>query len=251
MSTSPRLVPPGGDYYMAHGHALTGTSPTSTYNCDNDPGGANNYTCIGVPVGLRGLGPAGRDGLESREEGGVTERETETLNKARQLVYNTDNSAAHLGPYVAPSATAYHPHPHHQPPPPPHHVYPTRSLMFSGTVHQPPSSDYPHCHHHHHQSCAYMSTSPRLVPPGGDYYMAHGHALTGTSPTSTYNCDNDPSGANNYTCIGVPVGLRGLGPAGRDGLESREEGGVTGSWGRSYVSSSSAGSEQHHLDSPY
>uniref|UniRef100_A0A7C8ZN97 Uncharacterized protein n=1 Tax=Opuntia streptacantha TaxID=393608 RepID=A0A7C8ZN97_OPUST len=158
------------------------------------------------------------------------------------IIMSNAYSCLFYRPYAAPSATTYHPHPH----PAPHHVYPTRPLMFSGTAQQPPLSDYPH--RHHQQSCAYMSTSPRLAPPGGDYYMAHGHALTGSSPTSTYN---DSAGANNYTCIGVPVGLHGLGPAGREGLESRDDGGMTSSWGRSYVASSSIGSEHHHLDSPY
>ncbi|KAL2905147.1 Zinc finger protein JAGGED [Bienertia sinuspersici] len=139
------------------------------------------------------------------------ERETETLNKARQLVYSSDNPPplphhhphSHLGSsYVAPGPI------YHQPPPPPCQVYPTRPLMFSGapssTVIQPP-------HHQYNQSFLYNTTPPRMLS-SGDYYMAHGHALTSSAPT-------------NYTCIGAPVGIPGLAgpPGGRDGLDHQDD----------------------------
>ncbi|XP_021726062.1 zinc finger protein JAGGED-like [Chenopodium quinoa] len=143
------------------------------------------------------------------------ERETETLNKARQLVYSSDNAPlpvphhphTHLGSYVSPSAMYHQP-----PPPPPQQVYPTRPIMLSGsassTMLQPPQQ----YHHHQQQPCLYTTTPPPRILPSGDYYMAHGHALTGSSPT-------------NYTCIGAPVSIPGFTgpPGGRDGLDQEDE----------------------------
>ncbi|CAO2830003.1 unnamed protein product [Amaranthus hypochondriacus] len=134
------------------------------------------------------------------------ERETETLNKARQLVYSSDNPPlphhhphSHLGSYVTSAPGGLY---HQTAPPPPHQVYPTRPIMFSGgsssTILPPPP-------YHHSQPCVYNTTPPRMVPPG-DYYMAHGHAITGSSPT-------------NYTYIGAPVGLPGPPGSSRDGLD--------------------------------
>ena len=91
---------------------------------------------------------------------------------------------------------------YHQTAPPPPQVYPTRPIMFSGgsssTILPPPP-------YHHSQPCVYNTTPPRMVPPG-DYYMAHGHALTGSSPS-------------NYTYIGAPVGLPRPPGSSRDGLD--------------------------------
>ncbi|KAH9619805.1 hypothetical protein KSS87_001759 [Heliosperma pusillum] len=139
------------------------------------------------------------------------ERETETLNKARQLVYTNDHNPVahplptHLGSYVSPSAV-YHQHNPNPLPPPPPQVYPARPVILSGV---PPPRQPPQ--YHHLQSCLYTSTTqPRMLQPG-DYYMAHGHALTGSSHTDF---------GTNYTCIGAPVGIPGLAPGGRDGPDS-------------------------------
>ncbi|XP_048502453.1 zinc finger protein JAGGED isoform X1 [Beta vulgaris subsp. vulgaris] len=157
-----------------------------------------------------------RDGKQVvYEDTSTSERETETLNKARQLVYSSENPPSiphhhphsHLGSYVSAGAI------YHQPPPPPPPVYPTRPIMFSGgassTLLQQPHNQP--LQYHHHQSCLYTTTTPPRITPSGDYYMAHGHALTGSSPT-------------NYTCIGAPVGIPGLAepPRGRDGLDTED-----------------------------
>ncbi|KAK9705263.1 hypothetical protein RND81_07G043800 [Saponaria officinalis] len=138
------------------------------------------------------------------------ERETETLNKARQLVYTTDHNptlhshSPHLGSYVAPNAIYQH-NPNPLPPPPPQ-VYPTRPVMLSAVAPlcQPPQYRHP-------QQCLYTSPPPPRMLQSGDYYMAHGHAVSGSSP-------NDHFGTN-YTCIGAPVGIPGLAQGARDGLD--------------------------------
>ncbi|KNA09376.1 hypothetical protein SOVF_154130 [Spinacia oleracea] len=140
------------------------------------------------------------------------ERETETLNKARQLVYSSDNPPlpvphhhphTHLGSYVSPGAM-YHQQPPTPPPPP--QLYSTRPIMYSGGGGGSSTSLQPPHQFHHHQPCLYTTTPPqqRMVQ-SGDYYMAHGHALTGSSST-------------NYTCIGAPVGIPGI--AGRPGARN-------------------------------
>ncbi|KAL9229233.1 hypothetical protein vseg_004720 [Gypsophila vaccaria] len=138
------------------------------------------------------------------------ERETETLNKARQLVYTTDHNpalhphSAHLGSYVSPSAVYQH-SPNPLPTPPPQ-VYPTRPVMLSGGAppRQPPQ--------YRHPPCLYTSPPATRMLQTGDYYMAHGHALTRSSP-------NNDHFATNYTCIGAPVGIPGHAPGSRDGLD--------------------------------
>uniref|UniRef100_A0A2C9VNN8 C2H2-type domain-containing protein n=1 Tax=Manihot esculenta TaxID=3983 RepID=A0A2C9VNN8_MANES len=158
------------------------------------------------------------------------ERETETLNRARQLVFSSDNLAAqgHLGchpmaPGSYPSGIAD----------PYRSVYPTRLFSGSSSGLLPPAPPQPP-----HQPYLYTSPS-RLTPypsqcshqqPINDYYI--GHVLNNNSSQSypshqsmTYNMVGQES---NYTCIGAPSG-------GRVELGKELAGG--------------AGS-QHHLDPP-
>ncbi|XP_047331897.1 zinc finger protein STAMENLESS 1-like [Impatiens glandulifera] len=120
------------------------------------------------------------------------ERETETLNKARQLVFGADSLPVpphHLGGQgVIPhgGGLSYH---HHQMRSPPA-LYPTQPprLYSAGTA----GSSYPSNYQHH--------------PTGNDCYM--GHVLT---PHANPNYAGEGS---TYTCIGAPVGQSFPGPAG-------------------------------------
>ncbi|XAR72346.1 hypothetical protein NMG60_11018953, partial [Bertholletia excelsa] len=131
------------------------------------------------------------------------ERETETLNRARQLVFSNDNLAAHhLGIGQIPHGSGGYPQAGNMGEPsltfrP---VYPTR--MFSGssstTILPPPPPPPPPPPHQ-----PYMYTSPsRLVSyphPPNDYFV--GHVLSGAAHYAAA-----PLPENNYTCIGAPVG---------------------------------------------
>ncbi|XP_008465782.1 zinc finger protein JAGGED [Cucumis melo] len=162
------------------------------------------------------------------------ERETETLNRARQLVFSNDNLAA-------------------QPPPPPHlgcchsmapanyHTaggsgsvgsdstlplrFPTR--MFSGSspgtlLPQPPPPPLPSSHQPYlYNSPTRPSSFPSYYPPPqasiNDYYV--GHVLGNPSQCShqTVNYGSSPVESSSYTCIGAPVGHAAAGFGGRDG----------------------------------
>ncbi|KDP29413.1 hypothetical protein JCGZ_18334 [Jatropha curcas] len=187
------------------------------------------------------------------------ERETETLNRARQLVFNSDNLAAqggHLG-CLSMAAGSYHPSSNIGDPY--RSVYPTGRL-FSGSsssallppppappqpppTHQPylytsPSrlppypSQYPHHHHHQQQQ------------PINDYYI--GHVLNNSSPSQTFpphNYNNMGSQDSNYTCIGAPVGHgSGFGLGGGSSRGSDQGSGRDGSL------SSYAGTQQQRMD---
>ncbi|KAL3654416.1 hypothetical protein CASFOL_004097 [Castilleja foliolosa] len=133
------------------------------------------------------------------------ERETETLNKARQLVFTNDLGPGHLG-YVSggsmyptrlfPNSTPLIPQPPPlQPPPPP----PAAPYMYTS---QPPRL---------------LSFHSQLYPPrpANDYFT--GHFLS----------------EGNYACIGAPVGPAGTAPStggGNAGVRDSQEEGL--SWGR-------------------
>ncbi|MED6194498.1 hypothetical protein PIB30_029146 [Stylosanthes scabra] len=187
-----------------------------------------------------------------------TERETETLNHARQLVFRSDHTLAaqappHLGccqPIVggggdptagarrfpryfsASSTSSTHiPTPAagaaatHQP-----YLYASPSRPAAAVSFPPP---------HHHQF-------PPPPPPPHDYYVGHvlstaqqqqfGHHYAGGAA--------DSSAGGTYTCIGAPV----VGQGG--GKEIHGHGQQEGSlnWGRS--SSSTSGSQPHHRLDP-
>ncbi|XP_065854642.1 zinc finger protein JAGGED-like [Euphorbia lathyris] len=153
------------------------------------------------------------------------ERETETLNRARQLVFSSENLAApppHLGCHPGGS---YHPSSNFGDPY--RSVYPAR--LFSGssssTILPATTTQQP-----------YLYTSPSRIPypqqqqqqvPVNDYYI--GHVLN--------NQNMSYAAESNYTCIGAPVGHGGS----SRGAEQEE--GLN--WGRSY-----GGGSQQRLDPP-
>ncbi|XP_060214834.1 zinc finger protein JAGGED isoform X1 [Lycium barbarum] len=159
------------------------------------------------------------------------ERETETLNRARQLVFNNDNLIPphHLGCQPIPHAGGgYHqggnigdPTLSYRPPPPPP-LYPTTRL-FSGnstTTLLPPPPQPPYMY----------ASPPRMVSLSShqhpsqtnDYFLGHVLSGSNTHPSSTTpnnfmgssalppDHNNNNNNNNNYTCIGAPVG-HGLG----------------------------------------
>ncbi|XLR01881.1 hypothetical protein S83_068079 [Arachis hypogaea] len=160
------------------------------------------------------------------------ERETETLNHARQLVFRNDHTLAahqpppHLGCCQDPTAAALRfpryfsasstsstaAASHHQP-----YLYASPS--------RPPPVSFPGAHH-------------QFAPPPHDYYV--GHVLsTAQQHAINYGGAAESSAAGgSYTCIGAPV-VGG-------GKERDQEGSLN--WGRS---SSTSGSQPHHrLDPP-
>ncbi|XP_020410410.1 zinc finger protein JAGGED isoform X2 [Prunus persica] len=201
------------------------------------------------------------------------ERETETLNKARQLVFSNDNLAAppppHLGCCHPITPAGYH-HPAAAgnniggdptlplrfparmfsgsssstlvPPPPPPAVPqpgvqpPQQPYLYSS----PSRPMFPASHYPHHQHSV------------NDYYVGHVLSSTSSSSPSQYghghpnvNYGASPPEPANYTCIGAPVGPGGGGGGGggRDGsLHMNQEEGLN--WSRSY-----AGTQQR-LDPP-
>ncbi|XP_074381183.1 zinc finger protein JAGGED-like isoform X1 [Apium graveolens] len=147
------------------------------------------------------------------------ERETETLNRARQLVFSNDN-------LMPPT-----------PPPHPHLVLGSGQLPISHGGYHHQTSDpyrtagYPASRYYCGSSSSgnipppppppqsYMYPSPpRLVPyppphynispPINDYFV--GHAVHATSQLPSYTTAPIVSPENNYTCIGAPVGGHGF-----------------------------------------
>ncbi|XP_034902644.1 zinc finger protein JAGGED isoform X1 [Populus alba] len=185
------------------------------------------------------------------------ERETETLNRARQLVFSSDNLAApvaHLGSCQPMGTGSYHPAGNIGDPFRSAYTVPRLFPGSSSTLLPAPAPQPPH------QS--YLYTSPSRLPasynsqypqqPINDYYI--GHVLNNTSQThpSHQNMNYNMSASeSNYTCIGAPVAHVGFGlgssrsteGSGRDGSLSNQEDGLN--WGRSY-----AGGGQQHLDHP-
>ncbi|XP_073135937.1 zinc finger protein JAGGED-like [Henckelia pumila] len=148
------------------------------------------------------------------------ERETETLNKARQLVFSNDLAPTthHLG-YVSSNGQAMaHGGYHHQaasnmsdPSMPFRSIYPTRLFPASSPLIPPPPPPM-------------YASPPRLLPfPSGpamnEYYV--GHVLS-NPPTTFGGSQNE----GNYTCIGAPVGHGGV----RDMTVQNQEEGLN--WGR-------------------
>ncbi|KAL9401828.1 hypothetical protein Peur_005677 [Populus x canadensis] len=199
-----------------------------------------------------------RDGKQVLDEGSSSERETETLNRARQLVFSSDNLAApvaHLGCH--PMGTgSYHPAGNIGDPFRSAYTVP-RLFPGSSSTLLPAPAPAPQPPHQ-----SYLYTSPSRLPasynsqypqqPINDYYI--GHVLNNTSQThpSHQNMNYNMSASeSNYTCIGAPVAHGGFGlgssrsteGSGRDGSLSNQEDGLN--WGRSYA----AGGQQH-LDHP-
>ncbi|GAB4828843.1 hypothetical protein Ancab_018503 [Ancistrocladus abbreviatus] len=189
------------------------------------------------------------------------ERETEILNRARQLVYSNENlayspspplGAQHLGP------GGYH----HQ------GIYPTRLFTGSSSTLLPPRAPTPPFPPPHQPPYLYPSPSHLVTYPTSSHYPAPnpvnhdyfvGHALPTNAShfsqgTLSYTSPGAPeSSSSNYTCIGAPVAfLPNSGPGrasdggSRDG-SMQEEGQGSLNWGtRSYVGTTS---HRQHLDS--
>ncbi|XP_006589692.1 zinc finger protein JAGGED isoform X1 [Glycine max] len=171
------------------------------------------------------------------------ERETETLNQARQLVFRSDHiiapqGAPHLGCCQPIGTGGYHPSGDptvplrfpryfsgssstHMPPPPPPPPPPQQSHLYASPS-RPVSFGSSHFPHQHAVNDYYVGH----VMSGG----SHGHYVGGESTSS-------------YTYIGAPVGQAGgFAGGGKEGSAVQEEG---LSWGRSY-----SGGAQHRLDPP-
>ncbi|KAL8463277.1 hypothetical protein ACS0TY_034067 [Phlomoides rotata] len=144
------------------------------------------------------------------------ERETETLNKARQLVFTNDLAPTHIG-YVSGGQQiphggggGYHQAAAGDPPLPFRSMYPTR--MFPPPPPQPPQYMY--------------GSPPRIL-------SFHSQYPTGAAAVNDYFVGHAVPNESNYTCIGAPVGHGfpgGGGGGGRDlSLQNQEEG---LNWGR-------------------
>lgn len=147
------------------------------------------------------------------------ERETETLNRARQLVFNNDNTlltqGAHLGGQSIPHGGGYH----HQPPgniggggDPTlqafRSIYPAAARLFSGGGSssspmlqaaqggQPPPPPYMY------SSPSRLVPFPTQYPSTNEYFV--GHVLPAPLHTSS-SPQQQEGNNNNYTCIGAPV----------------------------------------------
>ncbi|KAK4263801.1 hypothetical protein QN277_029172 [Acacia crassicarpa] len=125
------------------------------------------------------------------------ERETETLNHARQLVFRNDHSIAphHLGCCQQPVVTGG--------------SYtnvgdPTMSLRFPTYLSPSTSSSSSH----------YNNNTSRHYDPVSHYYV--GHALHNNHTYVGSTSSTGGGGESGYTCIGAPVG-HGFGGGGDDG----------------------------------
>ncbi|XP_022735611.1 zinc finger protein JAGGED-like [Durio zibethinus] len=189
------------------------------------------------------------------------ERETETLNRARQLVFNNDNLViqGHLGCHPS-----YHPAGNVGDPILPFRsVYPPRLFSGSPSTLLPSPLQLPP-QPYLHPSPSRLGSYPSQCPTHhmNDYYVGH---VLGSGSSSQYphqNINNLGAPDSNYTCIGAPVG-HGFGPSssrvadlggsgegvggggagGRDVSLCNQEDGLN--WGRSY-----AGGIQQRLEHP-
>ncbi|KAL6571049.1 hypothetical protein OROGR_000599 [Orobanche gracilis] len=139
------------------------------------------------------------------------ERETETLNKARQLVFTNDLAPNHLG-YVSGGQPMSHMSDTGLPF---RSMYPTRIFSNSPPLipQPPPPPPSPYMYTSTPRLLSFHSQYPPPPPPADDYFL--GHVL---------------SEGNNYTCIGAPV-RHAAGDGGiRDMSLNGEEEGLN--WGR-------------------
>ncbi|XP_057810657.1 zinc finger protein JAGGED-like isoform X2 [Salvia miltiorrhiza] len=149
------------------------------------------------------------------------ERETETLNKARQLVFSNDVAPPHLG-YVPSGQPISQGGYHHQASSSMddafRSMYPSR--MFPAAQPPPPQQQQ--------QGVPYgFPSPPQLLPVAShsDYYV--GHVL----PNSCYGAPPPAPNGSYYTCIGAPVGApRGLDGGGEASMHNQDDQGLN--WGR-------------------
>ncbi|KAF3431874.1 hypothetical protein FNV43_RR26610 [Rhamnella rubrinervis] len=208
-------------------------------------------------------------------------KETETLNRARQLVFSNDNLAAQAPPHLScchPITPGGYHHPSAgnvgdptiplrfstrmfsgsssslipppPPPAPPQPLQPTQPFLYTSPTRP---MTFPSHHYPPHQHSV------------NDYYV--GHVLSSSSGSSSGHrpgLNYGGAGAaetSSYTCIGAPVGhgfgsggsSRGTdmvgissGGVGRD--SSLQEEGLN--WGRSYSAGTSSSTQQRNLDPP-
>ncbi|KAG4394850.1 hypothetical protein GLYMA_20G116200v4 [Glycine max] len=170
------------------------------------------------------------------------ERETETLNQARQLVFRCDHNIAaqgapHLGCCQTIGTGGYHPS-----------GDPTVPLRFpryfsgSSSTHMPPSPppppppQRPYLYPSPTRPVSFGSSHFPLQHAVNDYYV--GHVMSGGSHGHYVGGESTRS----YTCIGAPVGQGGGFAGGKEGSAVQEEGLST--WGRGYSGA------QDRLDPP-
>ncbi|XP_024989898.1 zinc finger protein JAGGED-like, partial [Cynara cardunculus var. scolymus] len=149
------------------------------------------------------------------------ERETETLNRARQLVFSNDNLLPQLPHQLGGQPVAQGGFHHHQAGC--NTVYPTRLFSGNSSTILPPAPSQPAAPH------MYTSPASRLnipyssqYPPSHDYFV--GHVFSSNQPFSLQSSNGNtappPDSTTNYTCIGAPVGqsfpLGGGSGGGRD-----------------------------------
>ncbi|KAJ0488921.1 putative transcription factor C2H2 family [Helianthus annuus] len=134
------------------------------------------------------------------------ERETETLNRARQLVFSNDNVLPPLPHQLGGQPVVHGGFNHQAGCNMGSTVYPTRLLSGTSTTMLPP------------QQAPHMYTSPasRLTnpytsqyPPSNDYFI--GHVCSSNPPSFTVQnlsgfASPPPESTSNYTCVGAPVG---------------------------------------------
>ncbi|XP_019180329.1 PREDICTED: zinc finger protein JAGGED-like [Ipomoea nil] len=159
------------------------------------------------------------------------ERETETLNRARQLVFSNDNMLTqgthHLGCQGIPHGGYHHQSSNIGDPTLQYRsIYPTR--LFSGTSTNtliptpPPPGQPPPVQPYVYASPPRLQVSfPSSHYPVNDYFV--GHVLPTTQSSPSYASAAPPE--TSYTCIGAPVG-HGVLPSGRGSSEGVPGGGV-------------------------
>ncbi|KAK9060016.1 hypothetical protein SSX86_020720 [Deinandra increscens subsp. villosa] len=140
------------------------------------------------------------------------ERETETLNRARQLVFSNDNLLPPLSHQLGGQPVVHGGFHHQAACNMGSTVYPTRLFSGTSTTILPPPPPPQQTQH------MYTSSGPRLgtnyssqYPPShriSDYFV--GHVCNGNPPSFSLQNANGvnaatPDSSGNYTCVGAPV----------------------------------------------
>ncbi|KAJ4960141.1 hypothetical protein NE237_020051 [Protea cynaroides] len=196
------------------------------------------------------------------------ERETETLNRARQLVFSNENLAAQGVPHLGlrdlqmgsdqqiPSSRFHQSTSMGDPSIPFRPVYPTRIFPGSSIIPPPPPPPPPPPSPYLYSSSSRFVSFPSQYPPPApppphslnDYLVGHVLPSNHRNPNQNYRGTAE---STSYTCIGSPlrhgfpsddgsVSVRG---ADDQSLRNQEEGLM--SWGRSY---GGRGTQQQRLD---
>ncbi|KAJ1436211.1 hypothetical protein SESBI_04237 [Sesbania bispinosa] len=188
---------------------------------------------------------SGREGWQRRV---WEERETETLNHARQLVFRNDQNLVaqappHLGCCQPIAAGGYHSSGNMGDPTVPLRF--PRYFSASSSTHVPPPPAQPYLYSSPSRPVSFPSHFPQHQV--NDYHV--GHVM---SSSQAYNMSYGGGGgdSSSYTCVGAPVGqglLRSMDAGGKDGSLQNQEEGLN--WGRSY--SGAGGTAQHRLGSSF